>query len=79
MAIVSADDLRRSILDGIQYVLDRPVRYWVTQEQKRVLKAQESFWQNATPAVMQDLFERYRQATTSSQSADVSSEPDYAE
>jgi hypothetical protein len=62
VAIVSADDLVRSTIDGIQYVLDRPVRFWITDEQKRILKAQRQFWQDATPAVKDQLYNAYKQA-----------------
>jgi hypothetical protein len=61
VAIVSADDLIRSTIDGIQYVLDRPVRFWVTDEQKRILRAQQQFWADATPAMKELFFNAYKQ------------------
>ncbi len=79
MAIVSPEDLQRSLIDGIQYVLDRPLRYWLTDEQKRVLKAQRAFWQDAPQATLQDLFNRFRQSSHATGPADVSREPDESE
>jgi hypothetical protein len=60
-AITGADDLVRATIDGIQYVLDRPVRFWVTDEQKRILKAQRQFWQDATPALKEQFYNAYKQ------------------
>jgi hypothetical protein len=60
-AVTSAEDLVRNTLDGIQYVLDRPVRFWVTDEQRRILKAQRQFWQDAPAATREAFYNAYKQ------------------
>lgn len=61
MPILNPDELRRNILEGIQYVLDHPVRFWLTDEQKRVLKSQRGFWESATKPELDRLYSFYSQ------------------
>lgn len=71
MSILSIDDLRRTLIEGIDSVLDRPLRRaWLTSEQRRVLKAQRAFWESADQTTLEKAYSLFRSTGKVSDSDD---------
>jgi hypothetical protein len=61
-AIATPDELRRSILEAVDATLEAPwiISRWITEERRRLLRAQRRYWSSAPAADLERLLSLYQ-------------------